>query len=351
MRTSATTHPSRSRLLDGRRLLAAALAAGLLSATVALAPPSAAATTTSKSARKPSGCLPAGDRAADTKGPYAVGERTVTFVDSSRPTAADPARGLPAHPDRTLVTTLLYPAEGSAATAALVQGATPAAGRFPIVEFSHGVTANGPVYAAVLAAWVRAGYVVAAPTFPLTSGPGASIVDEVNQPADVSFLLTSLIALGHEPSDPLFGHLIDDCLAIAGHSLGAVTTLDTAYDSCCVEPRISAAISLSGLLLPINHGNFTDPPKTPLLLVHGDADTTVPIAFSQQAFAQLPVPRWFVTMNGAGHVSIFVPPWGELTNEAAVAFLNLELKGSQVKMNLFVRAVKASGVATLQRAR
>ena len=48
-------------------------------------------------------------------------------------------------------------------------------------------------------------------------------------------------------------------------------------------------------------------PPVPLLLLHGDQDTTVPIAASQQAFAELHGFRWFVTIHGAGHVSIFFP--------------------------------------------
>ena len=66
----------------------------------------------------PAGCLPSAEPAASTEGPYVVGERTVTFVDTTRPTAADPSRGLPAHPDRTLLTTILYPAAGTASKVA-----------------------------------------------------------------------------------------------------------------------------------------------------------------------------------------------------------------------------------------
>jgi predicted dienelactone hydrolase len=303
----------------------------------------------------PSGCLPSAEPAGATEGPYLVGERTATFVDSSRPTAADPARGLPAHPDRTLVTTILYPAAGTASKVAArakppVVGATPATGSFPLVEFSHGVTATGPEYIPVVQAWVRAGYIVAAPTFPLTSGPGAGIADVVNQPADVSFVITSMTALGANPGDPLFGHIAPDCTAIAGHSLGAITTLATVYDSCCVEPRARAAISLSGWALPIDGGNYTNAPPVPLLLVHGDQDTTIPIAESQQAFAELHGFRWFVTMHGAGHVSIFTPPWGHVLLDAVVAFLNYQLKGDPRQEMGFPQQVKRSGVASLQRA-
>ncbi len=303
----------------------------------------------------PAGCLPGTEPAGSTEGPYVVGERTVTFVDTTRPTAADPSRGLPAHPDRTLPTTILYPAAGTASKVAArakppALGAAPAAGSFPLVEFSHGWTATGPEYVPVLQAWARAGYIVAAPTFPLTSGAGAGLADVVNQPGDVSFVITSMTDLAANPADPLFGHVAPDCTAIAGHSLGAITTLATVYDSCCLEPRARAAIALSGWALPIGGGNYTNAPPVPLLLVHGDQDTTIPIAASQQAFAELHGFRWFVTMKGAGHVSIFAPPWSQMLLDGVVAFLNYHLKGDHHLEMGFPRQVKHSGVASLQRA-
>jgi predicted dienelactone hydrolase len=315
--------------------------------------------TTASAAKRPpvpASCLPAGEPASATTGPYPVGERTVTFVDTSRPTAADPARGLPAHPDRTLVTTLLYPAAGpttkvSARAPQPVVGAAPAAGSFPLVEFSHGVTASGPDYVPVLRAWARAGYVVAAPTFPLTSGPGATINDVVNQPADVSFILTSMAGLAADPTDPLFGHVAPDCTAIAGHSLGAITTLATVYDSCCREPRARAAISISGWALPIDGGNYADAPPVPLLLLHGDQDTTIPITFSQQAYDELNGFRWFVTFHGAGHVGLLEPPYDTELQDAVLSFLDYELKGDNHRELGFAQRIgRSAGLETLQHA-
>ena len=141
---------------------------------------------------------------------YAVGLRTMTVVDTSRPTVGDPKRKIPAASSRTLPLYILYPATGTpSATAAPASDAPIAPGRFPIVEFSHGVTADGPVYSAFFRNWAAAGYVVVAPTFPMTSGAGAwsDLGDYVNQPADVSFILTRIVALDHTAGDPFEGHL------------------------------------------------------------------------------------------------------------------------------------------------
>src|SRR5262245_12175666 len=67
-------------------------------------------------------------------GTYAVGVRTATFVDPSRPTPAN--RSYPGAPDRTLVTEIWYPSAGT--PGALVRDApiSSAAGAFPLVVSS-----------------------------------------------------------------------------------------------------------------------------------------------------------------------------------------------------------------------
>jgi len=58
-----------------------------------------------------SACGDTKDASQQTTGPYAVGVRTVTFVDNSR--ALDPRNKQPDAPRRRLVTNLWYPAEGA----------------------------------------------------------------------------------------------------------------------------------------------------------------------------------------------------------------------------------------------
>ena len=69
---------------------------------------------------------------------------------------------------------LLYPADGEvAASTEPVDDAPVADGTFPLVVFSHGVDARpDPTYEGRLKEWARAGYIVAAPTYPLSSGAG-----------------------------------------------------------------------------------------------------------------------------------------------------------------------------------
>jgi predicted dienelactone hydrolase len=202
-------------------------------------------------------------------------------------------------------------------------------GRFPLLEFSHGVTASGPVYAPFLAPIAQAGYVIAAPTFPLTSGPGAwtNLSDYVNQPADVSFVLDDILGLDAKAGDPLDGHLATNEVAVAGHSLGAMTTYGFA-NSCCAEPRAKAMIAMSGVEPPYPGGDYGHPPKDlPALLIHGTSDSTVGYKGSVSAFADLTAPRAFLTFPGASHTDVVANQKDAPESvKAIVAFLGLELR-------------------------
>ena len=85
--------------------------------------------------------------------------------------------GQPQLPSRTLPTQVWYPAQGPPGGGDQPNApADKAHGPYPLVIFSHGYTGNGPVYGPFVREWVKAGYVVAAPTFPLTHGgtPGGT---------------------------------------------------------------------------------------------------------------------------------------------------------------------------------
>jgi dienelactone hydrolase len=279
---------------------------------------------------------------------YAVGSRTEVFVDTSR---ATPANGTYAGaPSRTLATLILYPARGDG-DAAIVPGATPArTGRgFPLIVFSHGFGASGPAYAALVAQFVQAGYVVALPTFPLSNGAapgGPTILDYVNQPGDVSFVITQMIRLDHTKGDPLRHVIDDDEIGVAGHSLGAITTLGVAANTCCQDRRIDAAVSFSGLEL-FPSGKWFAQPTPPLLLVHGNADGTVPYSGSVTVYGQAPAPKAFLTLIGAPHTP-FRAPWLDPTVTTVVDFLDGYLKHDAGALRRLARDGNVPGVSALQ---
>ena len=282
--------------------------------------------------------------------PYAVGLRHYTFVDSSRRTP--PNRSFPGAPDRTLKTILLYPAAGEPGGSA-VTGATPLRttgnNRFPLIVFSHGLGAVAQAYQPLLERFAAAGYVIAAPNFPLSSAGspgGVTLGDYTNQPADVSFVLTRTLELARE--DRSLRNTIDrDHVGVLGHSLGAITTLGVATNSCCLDPRIDAAVAWSGIELPFGGGSFFSGPTPPLLLVHGDADGTVPYQGSVSAYAQAPAPKALLTLEGGGHVP-FLSPWLVPIVDVTTDFLDGYLKGDSRALARLATDGNVPGVASLQ---
>ena len=184
-----------------------------------------------------------------------------TYVDESRPT---PRSGdAPAQPTRTLEMTAFLP-EGE--------------GPYPLLVFSHGLGAAVDDYRPLIERIAGAGFVVAAPTFSLTSaatpgGPDAG--DTQNQPGDVSFLVDTVQAAVEAGEEPYAGLVDPEQIGALGHSNGAITTLGVTANTCCRDDRIDAAAVLSGTPTPFGDGEYVYDDAPPVLLVHGTADVQV----------------------------------------------------------------------------
>lgn len=190
--------------------------------------------------------------------------------------------------DRPLPTTLWHPARPI--------------GRHPIILFSHGLGGLPRQFEALAAGWVRAGYVVAAPSYPHTNGRvRVDDRDVRNQPADAAFVIGAVRALDRTPGDVLAGHLDIDRVAAVGFSAGGTTTLGLFGPGHASYLR--AGVSISGRRPAGSFGGNA----TPLLFVHGDADRVVPIKAGRAAYASAPAPKQFVTVRGARHGEFLRP--------------------------------------------
>ncbi len=214
-----------------------------------------------------------------------VAQRVVTFTDPSRPTPAN--QGVPGRSGRILVTTIYYPTTG---------------GPFPLIVFAHGFNSVGTDYPALLSAWAAHGYVVAAPSFPLSSSVASadpSIADFFEQPLDLSFVITAMTKLKGDRVDPRH-------VGVAGHSLGGVTVLGLTNNTCCRDPRVMAAVAMAGDTVSFPGGEYTNKLTPPLLLLHGDQDQTVPYQGSRDAFSMGAPPKFLVTLLGGDHEGPFL---------------------------------------------
>lgn len=337
-----TVRHRRSRaLIAGAALAAAAALASCGSGTGGSSAPTSTASTV----------VPVGRPAP---GPYAVGTLTQAFVDTSRPTAAQ--GGAPGKPSRTLVTTVLYPAVGPAGASPAPRPNAPAdvaAGPFPLVVFAHGSSASPADFGALLGSWAAAGYVVAAPEFPLTGTHAPSnsqISDYVNQPRDVSFVIDQML---HAPPASVAGLVDARRIGVAGHSIGGVTTMGLAFNSCCLDPRVKAAIVMEGVPLPFSGGTyFGRVVSPPVLFFQGSADTTVVPATGVSLYNQARPPKALVTIVGGTHSGPYqgdqLTPQVDLVARVSVGFLDRYLDGRPAGTTQLRQAVASSGgMATL----
>ncbi|HXM58995.1 MAG TPA: chlorophyllase [Candidatus Dormibacteraeota bacterium] len=282
-------------------------------------------------------------------GHFAVGLRTLTFTDPSRVTDPTPNQPGDEIHGRTLVTTVWYPAAGAPAAASRT-GAPPAAGGpFPVVLLSHGLLGVPADYQAIATRWAAAGFVVAAPAYPLTSrGAGhVQVLDVANQPADASFVLTSLLALAGQVGDPLHGVLDGGRAAAAGHSAGAVTTVGL-FTACCRDPRLRAGVVLAGNATGFG-GGFAGRPA-PILFEHGDRDPIVPIATGRLTWDVLPWPKAFVTLEGQGHIDPYLradSPAFDVVAATTTDFLRWALDGDQAALARLRQEAAAPGLSRL----
>ena len=239
---------------------------------------------------------------------HGVGMIVETFVDHSRSTPAH--NGEPGFPSRTLVTSIWYPAAVRASATPKANAAPDTAdGPYPLIVFSHGLGTLPRQYESLLSTWAAAGFVVAAPKFPLTSfgtPGGVDTADVYNQPGDVSFVISSMLLASAAHSGPLSGMISPNEVGVAGHSEGAITTLGF-FNTCCRDPRVKAAAVFSGDPEAYPGGHYVFDGQPPMLVVHGTKDGFLPYGQMVSVFNQQKGPKVLLSLLGANHGN-WIPP-------------------------------------------
>ena len=216
---------------------------------------------------------PAGSSSAQwlQPGPYQVGTADMVFTDDTRSTAAN--GDFPGAAGRTFNTTLWYPQD--------------AQGELPFVLHSHGLVSSRSDLQYMARHLASYGYVVASADYPLTNGSapgGATPTDLVNQPADVSFLIDSVLSLIGD-SKPFSGIIDLERIGLTGYSLGGLTSTLATFHPRDRDHRVKATVSIAGPAA-IFTDRFYQTVDTPFLMIAGTADALV----NHQANA-VPIPR------------------------------------------------------------
>ncbi|EWM67732.1 MULTISPECIES: chlorophyllase/cutinase-like alpha/beta fold protein [unclassified Micromonospora] len=248
---------------------------------------------------------PAGQARATAQTLATKPDRTTASGSAALPGSA-PARDAALSPGPAATST--GPAAGPSGTGTLDgprvrPGAPFAAGRFPVVLYSHGLRSLPALHAALTSRWAAAGFVVVAPTYPRTSLRARSYTrDDVrNQPADAWRLVRHLVRLGTRPGDPLGAHLAVDRFAAAGHSAGGHTSLGM-FASGQPTPLRAGIVIAGGRMV----AGFSRP-LAPMLFVHGSADRIVPESIGRAAYARCLGPAAFLSLRGQGHGEYLTP--------------------------------------------
>ena len=259
------------------------------------------------------------------------------WVDPSRSTPRTSA--FPGAPTRTLRTLIWQPAS---------------ANTLPLLVMAHGFGALPEDFDAFAHSVAAAGFVLAAPTFPLTNSnvPGGqlSLNDLTHQPGDLSFIITQLLQAAATPGDPLQGHIASANVAVLGQSLGGATVIGLTRKNCCRDGRVRASILSSAPLLA---GAFGPDPISaagpPTLILQGTADTTVVYVTATQLFDLIDPPRFLVGLKGAEHSDALESqaeppiPARDAAQRATVAFLDAAFRGASAELDATLAGLAAQG--------
>jgi len=240
-------------------------------------------------------------------GRFKTGLRRLTFTEPAHTGPTGEQLG-----PRTLLTHVRYPL------------ASRQAGPLPLIVFGPGFQYCDGAYADLLRSWASAGYVVAAVNFPLSdclTGAAATESDLVNQPGDISYVITSMLRLSKARHGPFAGRLNPRQVAIAGQSDGGDTVAAVAANTCCTDHRVAAVAVFSGAQWPLMPGPFFTRRPVPMLFTQGSADTVnLPGCSAAMYHADPARARYYLDLFGADHTG---PYWGVTRYERIVAPVTL----------------------------
>ncbi len=303
-----------------------------------------------------SGCIPAAPPAPEPVPPidavrgHAVGMHEFAFTDVTRGTPA--LDDYPGSDVRTIPTTVWYPAQGAAGSMGADLPADKAHGPYPLVMFAHGFGVTPGFYAELLQRIASAGYVVAAPTYPILSGSPAGPSDTVGWEdtfTDTRFATSSVLDLSATGDATLGGMVDPQRIAVAGHSDGALIAFGDGFEAWRTDARVRAVISYAALLgAP---GSIYQPNGRAFLHfvsdhdAYNDFDST--IAWDH---ANLAPPSWTVALWNADHAPPYTDPSDphfDLVARTTIDFLDFELK-SQSSLGFFLDVATRPDLASFQ---
>lgn len=221
---------------------------------------------------------------------------------------------------------IAYPATSNGA------GATPVCRKSRLIIAGHGSGGDGESAARLHSYLVQRGYVVAAPTFPNASG-----YDFEGFATDVSRTITRVRKLNRNSKSVLANRLTGK-VGYIGTSMGGIVGLQL-VDRGTRDGRINAVVAKAGA----HFGDLRGRGGPPLLMIHGNRDTTVDYSDGRQSYRQARRPKGFITLRGVDHgLNTGGDP---IMTDASLGFYARFLKGKKRGLRVIQRAVNRSDIA------
>ena len=227
-------------------------------------------------------------------GPWRVSSHDFTFLDETREPSAN--GGFRRLDQRRLQATLWYPAQRTAAP-------------FPLVVYSHGFASLRKSGAYLAVHLASLGHVVVSANFPLTrlhapGGPNAR--DVLNQPADVSFIIDTLLRQAVTPGHRLEGMIDPARIGAMGNSLGGLTSILVAFHPRMRDSRVTAVLAMAAPTMVFTEVFFSRR-SLPLLMLAGELDAMVDYQLNAAPLPDLAPGAELVTIAGGSHIGFSGP--------------------------------------------
>lgn len=234
-------------------------------------------------------------------GPFSVAVAEKTFIDETRETAAN-GDG-PRLAERTFPASIWYPQDGE--------------GNYPLILHSHGFVSERGDLSYVAELLASHGYIVAAANYPLTNGGapgGPNANDLVNQPADVRFLIDSVLALAGNDK-PFAGDIDSSRIGLMGYSLGGITTSLATYHPRLRDRRVAAAVSIAGPTAGLT-SKFYEAVDVPFMMIAGSADALIDFEYNAAVIPARVRNSVLIEIEAGTHLGFasIAEPWLRLMN-------------------------------------
>jgi dienelactone hydrolase len=254
--------------------------------------------------------------------------------------------------DNVLPTTVWYPASTSA-----TGDHRAAHRRYPLLVFSEGYAQPVSAYAALIADWASAGFVVAGPTYPHTAPSTPTTLDRApselgRHPTDLRAVITTLLDAGRTRGSVLAGKIDPSEVGLVGQSDGGDVSLAVADSSCCRYAGVKAAAILSGAEYRYFGGQYFapgTPPGPPLLVVQGTDDTVNPPVCSAQIYDAAAPPKYYLDLLGATHLAPYedATSWQAVVAQVTTDFFDADLAGERGALTRMYHDGNVADVAQL----